>query len=164
MTRFPDVDIRQPQPFDMVGTPINVAGMINIADEPGTVVVLDADGNELATSGTVSATTFGARDFGVSLDVSSFPTQTGTIVVRMFGGASAEVPVTFGPGLVASYDGYGVHVVESGETLSGIAADIYQDENAWPLIAVANRDIVSDPNLIFPGQELRFAVDTSKGV
>jgi nucleoid-associated protein YgaU len=47
------------------------------------------------------------------------------------------------------------YVVKSGDTLSGIAKSMYGDAGRWPAIFEANKDKISDPNLIHPGQELR---------
>lgn len=44
------------------------------------------------------------------------------------------------------------YVVESGDTLSGIAQRFYDDANLYTLIAEANG--IDNPNLIFAGQEL----------
>ena len=49
------------------------------------------------------------------------------------------------------------HTVKRGETLPQIAAqpDVYNDFRLWPLLYRSNRDQVSDPRLIWPGQILR---------
>ncbi|MBM3135866.1 MAG: LysM peptidoglycan-binding domain-containing protein [Chloroflexi bacterium] len=47
------------------------------------------------------------------------------------------------------------YVVQSGDTLSDIAQAMYGDAGRWPEIFEANKDKLSDPNLIHPGQELR---------
>lgn len=47
------------------------------------------------------------------------------------------------------------HVVRTGDTLSKIANDYYGDARLYPKIFEANRDILSDPNKIKPGQKLR---------
>jgi len=49
------------------------------------------------------------------------------------------------------------HTVKRGETLPQIAArsDVYNDHTLWPLIFRANRDQISDPRHIWPGQVLR---------
>lgn len=47
------------------------------------------------------------------------------------------------------------YVVQSGDTLSGIAQAMYGDAGRWSEIFEANKDKLSDPNLIHPGQELR---------
>lgn len=46
------------------------------------------------------------------------------------------------------------YTVEEGDTLSGIAERYYGDASQWRLIFEANRNTVSDPDLIHPGQEL----------
>lgn len=48
-----------------------------------------------------------------------------------------------------------VYTVRSGDTLSAIAQEFYGDPNQEHRIIEANRDQISDPNLIFPGQRLR---------
>ncbi len=47
------------------------------------------------------------------------------------------------------------HVVESGETLGKIAKKYYGDASLYNQIFEANRDVLKDPNKIFPGQTLR---------
>jgi nucleoid-associated protein YgaU len=46
-------------------------------------------------------------------------------------------------------------VVEKGDSLSKIAKREYGDANKWRQIFEANRDIIKDPDLIYPGQTLR---------
>jgi nucleoid-associated protein YgaU len=45
--------------------------------------------------------------------------------------------------------------VQSGDTLSKIAKREYGNANEWNRIFEANRDILKDPNKIFPGQKLK---------
>jgi nucleoid-associated protein YgaU len=47
------------------------------------------------------------------------------------------------------------HVVVSGDTLSKIAQKYYGDPALYTQIFEANRDVLNDPNKIFPGQKLR---------
>lgn len=47
------------------------------------------------------------------------------------------------------------YVVKSGDTLSKIAKNEYGDASAYHRIFEANRDILKDPDKIFPGQKLR---------
>jgi nucleoid-associated protein YgaU len=47
------------------------------------------------------------------------------------------------------------YVIKSGDSLSKIAKEIYGDAKRWPEIFEANKDKIKDPNLIYPGQELR---------
>lgn len=47
------------------------------------------------------------------------------------------------------------YTVKSGDTLSGIAKALLGDAKAYPKIFEANRDQLSDPNKIQPGQILK---------
>jgi nucleoid-associated protein YgaU len=46
-------------------------------------------------------------------------------------------------------------VVAAGDSLSKIAKREYGDGNQWKKIFEANKDIIKDPDRIFPGQTLR---------
>lgn len=48
-----------------------------------------------------------------------------------------------------------VHVVEKGDTLSAIAKKYYGKAGAYMKIFEANRDVLTDPDKIKPGQKLR---------
>ena len=48
-----------------------------------------------------------------------------------------------------------VNVVVAGDSLSKIAKREYGNANDWPRIFEANKDVLKDPNKIFPGQKLR---------
>jgi nucleoid-associated protein YgaU len=47
------------------------------------------------------------------------------------------------------------YIVVNGDSLSKIAKREYGDANKWRTIYEANRDIIKDPDLIYPGQELK---------
>lgn len=47
------------------------------------------------------------------------------------------------------------YVVAPGDSLSKIAQREYGNANEWRRIYDANRDIIKDPDLIYPGQTLR---------
>jgi nucleoid-associated protein YgaU len=47
------------------------------------------------------------------------------------------------------------YVIKSGDTLSAIAQHFYKDANRYPTIFEANREVIKDANLIFPGQKIR---------
>jgi len=48
-----------------------------------------------------------------------------------------------------------MYTVKSGDTLSAIAKEFYGDANRYNEIFEANRPMLTDPNLIYPGQVLR---------
>lgn len=52
-------------------------------------------------------------------------------------------------------DGTQFYLIKSGDTLSAIAKQFYGDANKYPAIFEANREVIKDPNLIFPGQKIR---------
>lgn len=48
-----------------------------------------------------------------------------------------------------------IYEVKPGDSLSKIAKAEYGDANAYQIIFEANRDILKDPNKIYPGQKLK---------
>jgi len=48
----------------------------------------------------------------------------------------------------------GTYTVQKGDSLSKIAKQELGDANAWQKIFEANRDVLDDPDKIFPGQTL----------
>jgi nucleoid-associated protein YgaU len=47
------------------------------------------------------------------------------------------------------------YIIKKGDTLSAIAKQFYGKPNDYPKIFEANREVIKDPNLIFPGQKIR---------
>ena len=76
--------------------------------------------------------------------------------VRSGGSSTAPAPgvgepEAVGPSVVTGR----TYVVVSGDSLSKIAKRQYGDAQKWPRIYEANRGVIKDPDLIYPGQELR---------
>ena len=67
------------------------------------------------------------------------------------------MPVIYGPRIVPGYIGFRIHVVR-GDTLSAIAAANYGSASAFQNIVRANPLVISDPNRIFVGQELKIPI------
>ncbi|HSL82382.1 MAG TPA: LysM peptidoglycan-binding domain-containing protein [Thermoanaerobaculia bacterium] len=44
--------------------------------------------------------------------------------------------------------------IQSGDTLSAIAKRHYGNANEWPKIYEANRNVIKDPDKIYPGQKI----------
>jgi len=61
--------------------------------------------------------------------------------------ASTQPTSTFGSGKT--------YIVVKGDSLSKIAKREYGDANKWRTIYEANNDLIKDPDLIYPGQELK---------
>lgn len=51
------------------------------------------------------------------------------------------------------------YVIEKGDTLSAIAKRYYGEASDYPRIFEANREVIKDPDLIFPGQKIRIPMD-----
>jgi nucleoid-associated protein YgaU len=47
------------------------------------------------------------------------------------------------------------YVIQKGDTLSKIAKHYYGDANKYTVIFEANREVIKDADLIFPGQKIR---------
>jgi LysM repeat protein len=79
------------------------------------------------------------------------------LVDPSFGDLAADItadPNAPQPAQAAPAAGGQTYTVQSGDTLSKIAKQFYQDANAYMDIFNANRDKLSDPNKISPGQQL----------
>jgi len=50
------------------------------------------------------------------------------------------------------------YIIKSGDTLSKIAKQYYGNANDYPKIFEANREVIKDPDKIFPGQKIRIPV------
>ena len=48
-----------------------------------------------------------------------------------------------------------IYEIKSGDTLGGIAKQFYGNASKYMTIFEANRDIIDDPNKIYPGQKIR---------
>lgn len=67
----------------------------------------------------------------------------------------ADIKVTGGGGAGTAATAGRTYTVKAGDTLSGIAKQHLGDANAYMRIFEMNRDQLSDPNLIKPGQVLK---------
>lgn len=51
------------------------------------------------------------------------------------------------------------YIIQSGDSLSKIAKKYYQDAAQYPRIFDANKEVIKDANLIYPGQKIRILLD-----
>jgi len=51
------------------------------------------------------------------------------------------------------------YVIQSGDSLSKIAKQYYGNAMDYPKIFEANREVIQDPDLIYPGQKIRIPLD-----
>ena len=52
-------------------------------------------------------------------------------------------------------EGDNYYTIVKGDNLSKIAKKFYGDPNKYPVIFEANREVIKDANLIYPGQKIR---------
>ncbi len=152
----------QPQPNDLVGDPLLVAGVGGGFEGTIGIRVLDGNGNIIESTYTNSA--WMARQFQKSVEFSATPTTTeGVVQVGPDSGESdlawVSVPIFFGTAIVPNFHSYFLYVVQQGDTLSGIATEATASGlyvgSGWQPIFHANQHVISDPNRIHPGTVLR---------
>jgi nucleoid-associated protein YgaU len=153
-----NIIIQQPQPFDIVGSNILIAGTA-VAFE-GTLTINVSDGHDEYSSFT-NVGSLALKQFQGDIDI---PNDNSFQLTRLFlrladdtgneNGPAVIVPVLFGPKILPGYTGFRNYTVQPGDTLTKIAQDTYGDGNFQPILQ-ANQNIISDPNLIFVGQVLR---------
>ena len=51
------------------------------------------------------------------------------------------------------------YTIQSGDTLSKIAKEYYGNAMDYPKIFEANREVIEDPDLIYPGQKIRIPLE-----
>jgi nucleoid-associated protein YgaU len=51
------------------------------------------------------------------------------------------------------------YTIKSGDTLSAIAKNYYGKASAYMRIVEANKEVITDPDKIFPGQKIRIPLD-----
>lgn len=161
MAMYPAIKVQQPEPFDIVDRRVLIAG-VGIGFE-ATIGLRIRDGNsaQLVRSFVTTGGAGALANFQAAVDLPGTPpTPDGFVEVFDAGGDDVPgnmvvVPVVFGENLVPGYYGFSLRTVVPGDTLSGIAQEAYGDASLYLRIFAANRNQVSDPNLIFPGQQLR---------
>lgn len=159
-----NIEIQQPQPFDLVGQKILIAG--NAVGFEGHLSISVSEGHvgfdTAATAGSIAL-----RQFQASIDIPDDPNfQLDRLFVTVqddSGGGEApipivHVPVLYGPRILPGYIGYRNYTVQAGDTLTAIAASQLGDPSMVSVIQRANAHFVTDPNVIFAGQELRIPV------
>ena len=161
MAGFPPISIRQPVAFDLVDDPVEICGVGTGFEAVFEARVRDGNGNEIVHV-TVNAGGTGIWDnYHAVLATGVPPTAQGTAEVYELSAKDGSeinkvvVPITFGRNLMDPYHGFAQYTVVSGDSLWAIAEHWYSDGNKWPILYEANRNQITDPNVIFIGQVLR---------
>ncbi|HEY5842338.1 MAG TPA: LysM peptidoglycan-binding domain-containing protein [Mycobacterium sp.] len=166
MTEFARIAVRSPQPFDIVGDTFSLCGLgTSFEGVIGSAVLYDSTGAVLFHLAPmhVQNNGFGFTLFDYTVFVGNATTPEGELVVYADNPSGLDenayvvtVPVTFGRILLgAPYGGFSTHQVVSGDTLSALAQQNYGDATQWPRLFTANRDRISNPDVIRVGQVLR---------
>ena len=90
----------------------------------------------------------GTNDIYATIDLRQYRKPEAPVLSLSGGGAQTSRDSRTGAAQQRSY------TVQAGDTLWGIAQQYYGDGRQYTRLAQANRDIVSNPNLIYPGQTL----------
>ncbi len=157
--------IQQPQPFDIVGDPVLVAGIGQGFE--ATLNYRIHDGHDERTGFfNVGGGTGEHGQFQLAVTIGNAAFQLDRLFVEVFEESAEDgseinkviVPVIYGPRIVPGYIGFRLHTVRAGDTLSKIARDNYGDPGRFTDIQRANPQIITDPNQIFVGQVLKVPV------
>lgn len=167
MTEFAPVAVRSPQPFDLVGDTFSLCGLgTSFEGVIGSAELKDNNGSVLFHIAPIHVQNngFGFTLFDYTVFVGNAATPEGELVVYADNPSGLDenayivtVPVTFARILLGGspYAGFSTHKVVAGDTLSGLAQNYYQAANDWPRLFIANRDRISNPDVIRIGQVLR---------
>lgn len=159
------IRIDQPRQFDLVGDPVLVGGVGTGFEATLSFRVHDGH-DEVTGFFNVGGGSGEHAQYQLQVDVGDAAFALDRLFVEVFEVSAADgseinkviVPVVLGPRIVPGYIGYREHTVARGDTLSAIARTHYGDASRFPLIVRANPNLITDPDLIFPGQVLRIPV------
>ena len=160
----PLINIQQPQPYDIAGSEVMVSGVGTGFEGVLEARVRDGNGLELVSASFGAGGTGTLASFQLTMTLPAIPATFDGFVEVFESSASGNgdelnkciVPIVFGSFLLpGGYHGFALYTVETGDNLSSIAANWYGAMGMASHIYDANRDQIGDPNLIFPGQQLR---------
>src|SRR4051812_9033341 len=158
---IPFISLRHPRAHDLVDDPVEVAGVGTGFEGTLSARLRDHNGNELADRSFDAGGPGIWGNFFFRIDVPGIPADPrGTLEVFEVSAKDGSdlhkhvVPIVFGRSLIDPFNGFAVHTVQAGDTLSSIAQEFYGDPAKFTIIFEANRDQLNNPNVIHPGQEL----------
>jgi len=159
------IRIDQPRQFDLVGSPILIAG-VGTGFEATLNYRIHEGHDEVTGYFNVGGGTGEHAQYQLQIDVGGAAFALDRLFVEVYEVSAADgseinkvaVPVVLGTRIVPGYIGYREHVVVRGDTLWAIAQANYGNGNQFPLIVRANPNLITDPDLIFPGQVLKIPI------
>lgn len=156
-----NIEILQPKPFDLVGSTIMIAG--NAVGFEGHLSISVSEGH-VEFNGAATAGSIALRQFQAVVEIPDNPNfQLDRIFVTVTDDSACgegliptvHVPVFYGPRILPDYVGYRNYTVAPGDTLTAISTAQYGDPSKVSVIQRANAHLISDVDVIFPGQHLR---------
>jgi Immunoglobulin-like domain of bacterial spore germination/LysM domain len=159
------IRIDQPRALDLVGDPILIGG-VGTGFE-GTLNYRIHEGHDEVTGFFNVGAGAGEHDhYQLAINVGAASFMLDRLFVEVFEESAEDgseihkvsVPVILGPRIVPGYIGYREHRVIAGQTLSGIANIHYGDASLFSRIVRANPALITDPDLIFPGQVFKIPI------
>lgn len=160
------IEVRQPQQNDVIGMNFVIAGYGTGFETTVHWRVLDNNGNQLGDGNIQGAGSTGViRDFGNTVTLGNTPARGMHVSVQVFGDDPSGIHP---PGtdlniihatLFTSLEGFKLYEVKSGDNLTKIAREEGQNTTTNDIFE-ANRDRISNANLIFVGQVLRIPLLT----
>lgn len=157
------IQIQQPQPYDIVGDDVQLAGLAGGAFEASYSYVVH-DGHDEVTGHFMAGDGIGGHgQFQVVASTATSAMVRPQAFVEVFHVSAKDgsrldqqvVPVLLGSKIVPGYTTYLEHEVQAGETLWGIAVRHYGRGDLYHRIVTANPATITNPNLITPGTVLR---------
>lgn len=167
MTRVGNIEVRHPLPGDLVGPSFGLAGLGSGFEGDLCYRVTTGTG-EVIADGHMRGGAYSMREFQaeVELNVERVDKTDGRLEVFWPSPADPEedplgperdtvvVPIVFGFRVLDDFVGVAFHEVKEGETLTSIAEQHFTSVTPNQIFE-ANRDVLSDPDVIHPGQILR---------
>ena len=160
---FPLIIVRHPRPHDIVDDPVEVAGVGTGFEGTLQARLRNQSGGEIAHRHFQAGGSgiWGNFFFRIDVPTGKPDRPRGTLEIFEFSAEDGSeinkhvIPIVFGRRLVQPFTGFAIHTVTAGETLSGIADQFYGDPDKFTIIFDANRNQLTDPDVIHPGQDLR---------
>lgn len=160
--------VQQPQPYDLVGDTIHIAGIAGGAFESNFTYLI-SDGQESVGAPFTAGDPFGGHtQFHLAVDTTAAAFTRVHLDVELVespGGppdlAHATVPVLLGRLIVPDYSSFREHTVEAGDTLWALAESYYGSGDLFGRIVTANPTTIIDPDVLDPGDVLRIPVSIS---
>lgn len=155
------IEVRQPRDHDLIGRAFIIAGFGTGFEATAHWRVLDEDGRSLGEGLVQGVGSMGVLDdFGHEVSLGDAQARGAHVILQVFGDdPSGQNPP--GPDLnqvrltlFTDLQGWRLYEVRSGDNLTKIAREQGQNITANDIFQ-ANRDKITDPDRIFPGQVFR---------